>query len=146
MLSEKGFSLIEVLISLFILSTSVLAISHFFHQANEISTGNNNKLVATHLARMTLEKVKYDYSSFEITKTANHYDISICTTTQCERLFQPMINNIVYNIAIEVKSQTAGEEEINLFPIKVTVLYQAKQQTKSTTVEGYVTDAKKTVE
>jgi prepilin-type N-terminal cleavage/methylation domain-containing protein len=141
MLSEKGFSLIEVLISLTILSVSVIGISNFYNQANQISAGNNNKLVATNLARMTLERIQHDYSPFEITPAPGTYNTSTCKTPSCQNLYETTINNIVYDIEIEVKEQSGDESAIKLFPIKVTIHHEMNEKQKSTAVEGYVKDA-----
>ncbi|MDR7073145.1 type IV pilus modification PilV family protein [Fictibacillus barbaricus] len=142
MLSEKGFSLIEVLISLSILSVSVIAISYFFTQANEVSAGNNNKLVATNLARMTLARVQHDYTSFGITKAEKTYTKLNCSTTGCASLYTATINNNNYDIEIKVLPQSTEEAEIKLFPVTIKVNYKTKQGVKGTIVEGYVTDAK----
>lgn len=142
MLSEKGFSLIEVLISLTILSVSVIGISQFFNQANQISSGNNNKLVAANLARMTLERIQNDYASYEVTASPKTYEKSLCTSSSCRDLYETMINNTVYETKITVKAQAGEEASIKLFPVKVTIQYTSNQKVLSTAVEGYVKDAK----
>ncbi|RZT21579.1 prepilin-type N-terminal cleavage/methylation domain-containing protein [Fictibacillus sp. BK138] len=138
MLSDKGFSLIEVLISLTILSVSVIGISQFFTQANQISSSNNNKLVATNLARMTLERIHHDYTTYGITPFTHTYDKSNCSTADCEQLFQTMINNVTYDIEIEATEQSDQELTIKLLPIKVTISYGPEDKRKHTSVEGYV--------
>ncbi|MDM5315092.1 prepilin-type N-terminal cleavage/methylation domain-containing protein [Fictibacillus sp. b24] len=142
MLSEKGFSLIEVLISLTILSVSVIGISQFFNQANQISAGNNNKLVATNLARMTLERLQNDYASYEIKASPNTYDKNQCTKSSCRDLYETMINNNKYETKITVTSQQGEETSINLFPVKVTIYYKSNQKDQVTSVEGYVKNVK----
>ncbi len=142
MLSEKGFSLIEVLISLTILSVSVIGISQFFSQANQISAGNNNKLVATNLARMTLERLQNDYAAYEMKAIPKTYEKSQCTTSTCRDLYETMINNNVYETKIIVKSQKGEESSIKLFPVKVTIQYTSNQKVQSTSVEGYVKNVK----
>jgi prepilin-type N-terminal cleavage/methylation domain-containing protein len=141
MLSEKGFSLIEVLLSLTILSVSVIGISQFYNQANQISSGNNNKLVATNLARMTLERVQHDYSSFDITSTVGTYNKTVCQTTECQNLYEVTINNIPYNVEIGVQRQSANEVLVKLFPVKVTIKYEVNNKVRTTAVEGYVKNA-----
>jgi prepilin-type N-terminal cleavage/methylation domain-containing protein len=139
MLTEKGFSLIEILISLMILSVSVIGISQFFHQANQISVGNNNKLVATNLARMTLERLQNDYESYEIKVRPAVYDKSKCTSSDCSDIYEILINNTKYETKITVKPQVGKETAIQLFPVKVTIYFS---DNKSTSVEGYVKDVK----
>lgn len=144
MLSEKGFSLIEVLISLTILSVSVIGISQFFHQANQISAGNNTKLVATNLARMTLERAQINHDPYEIKlisgmseKTLNK---ATCTTTSCQGLYEMEINNKPYKISIKIK-QLPADKEIGLYSAKVLVNYG---KPNPTSVEGYLKDAART--
>ncbi|MGA4718551.1 type IV pilus modification PilV family protein [Fictibacillus nanhaiensis] len=142
MLSEKGFSLIEVLISLIILSVSVIGISQFFNQANQISTGNNNKLVATNLARMTLERLQNDYGAYEMKAVPKTYEKSACTSPSCRDMYETLINNNTYETKITVKPQKGKESSINLFPVKVTIQYMSNQKVQSTSVEGYVKNVK----
>ncbi|MFG6495436.1 prepilin-type N-terminal cleavage/methylation domain-containing protein [Fictibacillus sp. UD] len=142
MLSEKGFSLIEVLISLTILSVSVIGISQFFNQANQISAGNNNKLVATNLARMTLERLQNDYAAYEIKASPQTYDKNQCTSSNCRDLYETMINNNKYETIITVISQQDEETSIKLFPVKVTIHYKSNQKDQVTFVEGYVKNVK----
>ena len=54
--NEKGFTLVEILVSLTLLTTIVLTASYFFTQSNTISSYNNQKLVAVNLARSTLKE------------------------------------------------------------------------------------------
>jgi prepilin-type N-terminal cleavage/methylation domain-containing protein len=142
MFSEKGFSLIEVLISLTILSVSVIGISQFFNQANQISAGNNNKLVATNLARMTLERLQNDFGSYEVSSSPKTYDKSQCTTSNCRDLYETLINNTMYETKITVNPQEGEEASIKLFPVKVTIQYTSNQKVQHTSVEGYVKDVK----
>jgi prepilin-type N-terminal cleavage/methylation domain-containing protein len=139
MLSEKGFSLIEVLASLSILSISVIAISHFFLQSEEISAGNNRKLVAANLARMTLDRVQQNYTSYGI-KVPNGEDtfsLSHChdlPSDDCENLYSTIINNTKYEINLFIKESTEKEVDMSILPVTVTISYLDKQ----TSVEGYV--------
>jgi prepilin-type N-terminal cleavage/methylation domain-containing protein len=139
MLSEKGFSLIEVLVSLSILSVSVIAISNFFLQSGEISAGNNRKLVATNLARMTLDRVQQNYASYGIKVPTGEdtFSLSLChdlPSDECENLYSTIINNTKYEITLSIKESTEKEVDMNLLPVTVTISYLDKQ----TSVEGYV--------
>jgi prepilin-type N-terminal cleavage/methylation domain-containing protein len=139
MLSEKGFSLIEVLVSLSILSVTVIAISNFFVQSNEISAGNNRKLVATNLARMTLDRVQQNYTNYGIKiptaedtfNTSNCHDLAY---DACQNLYSTKINNTEYEITLHIRESKEKEVRMNLLPISVTVSYLDK----NTSVEGYL--------
>lgn len=139
MLSEKGFSLIEVLVSLSILSVSVIAISNFFVQSNEISEGNNRKLVAANLARMTLDRVQQNYTSYGIKvptaeDTFNTSDCHDLAYDACKNLYSTKINNTEYEITIHIRKSTENEVKMKLLPISVIISYLDKD----TSVEGYV--------
>lgn len=137
--SEKGFSLIEVLVSLSILSISVITISNFFIQANEISAGNNRKLVAANLARMALDRVQQNPESYGIKvpneegvfNTSNCHDLA---SDECKKLYSTKINETKYEISLYINENSDKEKEMNLLPITVTISYQDKE----TSVEGYV--------
>ncbi|MFC0187363.1 prepilin-type N-terminal cleavage/methylation domain-containing protein [Fictibacillus aquaticus] len=147
MLSEKGFSLIEVLISLTILSISVLAVSSFFQQANDVSHSNNNKLVATNLARMTLDRVQQNYKSYGLTlPVTNEKKLNKAScpgngipASQCNQLYQALINGNTYSIEVKVKPKSDKEDkDLKLTPATITVTYMQKNRTSSTDVEGYI--------
>lgn len=144
MLSEKGFSLIEVLVSMTILSISVIGITQFFHQANHISAGNNTKLVATNLARMTLERTQINHEPYGINLVSGMSEKSLtkstCSTTTCQSLYEMEINNKPYKITIRVK-QLPADKEIGLYSAKVLVDYG---KSNPTSVEGYLKDAART--
>lgn len=137
--SEKGFSLIEVLVSLSILSISVITISNFFIQANEISAGNNRKLVAANLARMTLDRVQQNPESYGIKvpdeegvfNTSNCHNLA---TIECKKLYSTKINETEYEMSLYIKEGSDKEDKMNLIPITVTISYQDKE----TSVEGYL--------
>ncbi|MBH0164035.1 prepilin-type N-terminal cleavage/methylation domain-containing protein [Fictibacillus sp. 7GRE50] len=142
MFSEKGFSLVEVLVSLTILSVSVIAFSNLFIQADEISSGNNQKLVATNLARMTLDRIQQkpiDYGIKvpikDVYSNEKCYDL---TADACNNLYTTIINNVKYSINVTTSPGDAKEVSANLFPVIVTVSYQLKEKSKDTSVEGYV--------
>jgi prepilin-type N-terminal cleavage/methylation domain-containing protein len=138
--SDKGFSLIEVLVSLSILSISVIFISNFFIQANEISAGNNRKLVAANLARMTLDRVQQNPESYgikvpkekDVFSTSNCHDLP---SDECKKLYSTKINETKYEISLYINEDSDKEEEMNLLPVTVTISYLNKE----TSVEGYVT-------
>jgi prepilin-type N-terminal cleavage/methylation domain-containing protein len=143
MFSEKGFSLIEVLVSLSILSVSVIAFSNLFIQADGISSNNNQKLVATNLARMTLDRIQQkplDYG-IKVPIQETVYSNEQChalTVEECSNFYTTIINNTKYSINVNTKLGNSKEVNAKLFPITVTVSYRVNERTKGSSVEGYV--------
>ncbi|MFC7373013.1 prepilin-type N-terminal cleavage/methylation domain-containing protein [Fictibacillus iocasae] len=133
MLSEKGFSLLEVLLSLTILSIAFLAVSGFFQQSQQVSTDNNNKLVAVNLARMTLDRLQQSPTSYGVQPPfKNNYNRTTCgSDTTCQGAFAEKINSKDYEITI---SAAAADTTLKLLPVTVTV----KQEDIVTSVEGFV--------
>ena len=56
--NNQGFTLMEVLASITLLSIIVLTFLQLFAFTNKVAVENNNKLVAVHLAKAMLERVK----------------------------------------------------------------------------------------
>ncbi|WP_377888292.1 prepilin-type N-terminal cleavage/methylation domain-containing protein [Alkalihalobacillus sp. R86527] len=141
--SENGFTLIEVLVSLTLLTSIVLVASSFFTQSNTISSYNNQKLVAVNLARATLERIQLAPESY-ITDGLNGgpYTYQNCKNspkTDCEN-YQIKINNHEYRIDVTV-SQDLNEQEIELVDVRVDVTLPNKKPTIETSVEGFVKHA-----
>lgn len=90
-LDEEGFSLIEVLAAITILSIVSLAMTAFFIQAMSYAKGNQNKTVAVNLARNALFFV--EKQSFDVFKKYFEKDgYSIIDPSSCE---YDEANNIV---------------------------------------------------
>lgn len=143
MFSEKGFSLIEVLVSLSILSVSVIAFSNLFIQADGISSNNNQKLVATNLARMTLDRIQQKPLGYGIKVPTQEtvYSSEHChdlSAEECDIFYTTIINNVKYSINATTSVGNSKEVRANLFPVTVTISYRIKDKLKETSVEGYV--------
>lgn len=135
--TEKGFTLVEVLASIVIISILFLGIVQLLNFTNKTAVSNNAKLVSTHLAKATIERIKIKPDEFfptdEIkTKT---YDKSNCIPAHCEELFTFLVNDEVYDVYVKT-SQNTEEYKLNLINVVVTIEQQNKNLTS--TVEGYV--------
>lgn len=168
---ESGFSLLEVLAAITILSIVSLAMTAFFIQAMSYAKGNQNKTVAVNLARYGLffmEKV--NYQMFKNYFAAN----STLSPEGCEKLnivtcgsdgakaelfnktanmweaLTPTVNGREYRISIEYHREflkNNGKEDLSgyLLPITVRAWDASKSSTNarsSAEVEGYITDEK----
>ncbi|MDG0814588.1 type II secretion system GspH family protein [Cohnella rhizosphaerae] len=106
--AEEGFSLIEVLAAITILSIVSLAMTAFFIQAMSYAKGNQNKTVAVNLARNALFFV--EKQSFDVFK--NYFEksgSSIVDPSSCE---YDEANNIV----ISCKDASATADLFNDVP------------------------------
>lgn len=115
---EKGFTLIEVLASLVIISFILLLFSSVFIQNNKVSIQNTEKLVVVHLADAYLERLRIERERLENVTSSDF-----------------IMNENVYKVQLRV-SQTAEEERMNLQSVVVTVM--TADGMTSATVEGYV--------
>ncbi|KZN96865.1 hypothetical protein AZI98_04600 [Aeribacillus pallidus] len=142
-----GFTLVEILISLVILSIIILAFLNLFVFTNKTTVVNNDQLVAIHLAKSTMERIKMNPFSYIDEPDHNRFDqqrnytADDCTnrsdSEQCRLLFSPLINNKTYEVQVTV-SQTADEKKIRLLNVLVEVNLKNSKTPISSKVEGYV--------
>lgn len=136
---EKGFTLVEVLASILIISIILLGAAQLMMLTNKTATSNNSKLVTTHLAKASIERIKIDpeaYFSFEtIEAVEREYTKDNCHPNACADLYEFLVNDEIYDVTLRV-SQNLEEKELNL----VNIFVKVKQSNKDiqTTVEGYV--------
>ena len=72
--NENGFTLVELLASIIILSIIIIGIFQMFIFSSKTATSNQTKLVTTHLAKATIERIKVDaesYFSFDQVEVGN---------------------------------------------------------------------------
>lgn len=147
MQNEKGFSLVEVVASLVIISIVLLSLLPFFINAKTISQSNMERLVVINLADATMERLKIDpYSYIEKPKDNPRYlfkkfgnqSYKSCADLIDQESCSPyeiVLNGNEYNIEIQA-SQSADEAELKLIGIIATVT-NADGKIKYP-VEGYV--------
>lgn len=138
--NEKGFTLVEILVSLTLLTTIVLTASYFFTQSNTISSYNNQKLVAVNLARSTLERIQLEPTSYITNGIAGSpYSYQSCLTSgesSCQN-YRVFINNHEYTIDVAL-SQDNNEKDLKLVDIQVDVSLTSSDKSIKSTVEGYI--------
>lgn len=138
---ERGFTLVELLASVVILSIIIIGIFQLFVFTSKTATSNQTKLVTTHLAKATIERVKVDAETFfpmdhipdeSIDKNnCHHYEHVDC------HLYEIKINDLDYDVVLDV-SQSEEEEALHLINVIVTVTQE--ESNLSSKVEGYVVD------
>lgn len=138
--SEKGFTLVEVLASVVIIS---LILSSFFGLlvfTNKTAVSNNSKLVSINLAKASMERMKIQPESyFHFTDVKEKtYTIKDCLTEECEALYELPVNDQKYDVEVKVSQ---SEEEKNLQLINVVVTVELAERNIQSTVEGYISHA-----
>ena len=113
MKENKGLTLVEVLVSITILSLIVLPMFSFFSGAYKYKTNNQNNSLATHVARNVLQYMeKQDFNRIKslIPESANTFTLTIdhcsefTSSHTCKDVFQPTINNVTYDdVEVELK-------------------------------------------
>jgi prepilin-type N-terminal cleavage/methylation domain-containing protein len=151
-IKNKGFTLIEVLASIVLLSILILTFSNSFVFSNRTAVSNNDNLAAVNLAKATLEKIKNDpYMYINDPKTGNidyennpiTFNINNCPINNrpCQNLFSVTINNKTYNISITASQNAAkGDKNLNLINVLVQVNSVNSTPIISSKIEGYISN------
>lgn len=142
--NEKGFTLVELLASIIILSIIIIGIFQMFVFTSKTATSNQTKLVTTHLAKATIERIKVDAESFfpldivnvNEEKEINSANCSSLSNVDCD-LYEIKVNDLTYQVEIYVSQ---NEEEVDLNLINVVVTVTEDEKNLSSKVEGYVVD------
>lgn len=145
---ENGFTLLEVVLSITLLTIITVSMFGFFQQAYLFNQLNQSKTVAVslgHNALVYLEKQDTLYSAL-----LEHEDIRISPTLfeldemNCKKyglnpsVFLPIVNNVVYHMTAEIQLHQDPKLQDYLLPVRLTVHWQVKEATYETTVEGYI--------
>lgn len=150
--NKKGFTLIEVLLSITILGVVTIGMLSLFTQAYSYTKMNENRTVAINVARNALiymERQDFDLIKNFVSATSITYQ-EFCTTldTQnrlaCEAVLKPTINNVVYdNIKISLykynkENLTESERnQLNGYLIGITVTVDVNP---AIVIEGVIVD------
>jgi prepilin-type N-terminal cleavage/methylation domain-containing protein len=148
-INNKGFTLVEVLVSVVILSIILLTFTNFFIMSNKSAVSSNEKLVAVHLAKATLERIKikpYDYIKDPNTTGVDYearpikYSQNNCpNTSPCLDPFSVEVNQKTYNISVTASQKaTSNDKNLKLINIVVNVELASSSPKISTKIEGYV--------
>ncbi len=139
---EKAYTLVELLASIVILSIIIIGIFQLFIFSGNTAKSNETKLVTTHLAKATIERVKIDYENFipleELERLQESYTINRYNCAQfknCE-MFTIKVNDLLYEVEITFSQRESHEKELNLFDVLVEVTQPDKNI--SSKLEGYV--------
>lgn len=135
--NKQGFTLVEVIVSITILSIIILTFSSIFLFTNNTANRNNEKLVAVHLAKATLESVKGNPSYyFVLTETGITPGEGFQFENDSIKITQ-IINNQNYEVKIK-PSRDNGQKELSLVHVLVETKLLGSKTPITSKVEGYV--------
>lgn len=135
--NKQGFTLVEVIVSITILSIIILTFSSIFLFTNNTANRNNEKLVAVHLAKATLESVKGNPSYyFVLTETGITPGEGFQFENNSIKITQ-VINNQNYEVKIK-PSRDNGQKELGLVHVLVETKLLGSKTPITSKVEGYV--------
>lgn len=168
---EEGFTLIEVMASIIILSIVSLVLLSYFSDSLSYAKTNENKTVMVNLARNAL--VYTEKQNFDTWKTYFQSNSSV-DSKKCESVttcslyaslvdqpqvlaavLNPVVNGVQYRVAIQYQKNllqnsatgatgvVKAQESTYLLPIQISVHGpEEKVGQAGTIVEGYITDEK----
>ncbi|AQU79050.1 hypothetical protein AJGP001_07150 [Planococcus faecalis] len=129
--NDRGFTLVEVLASLVILSIVLTSFTVVFANTNRLAVSNNEKLVVINLADAYLERVKANPSEFI---TPFPPTIQNASKGKVQSSFE--MNSKKYKVTIKISQTTDEFNKLSLLNVVVTVNSETSKHKSS--VEGYV--------
>ena len=142
---ERGFTLVEVLLSVTILGIIFLSIIALFNNTYDYSKRNQSKTVGINVARNVLnyienqdfETTKETYFNYSPSMTEVHITKESCRNSpfnveSCENMFQTVVNNVSYEATVTLTKHQKPELQNYLIPIKVNIHWNNRE----TSVEG----------
>lgn len=157
---EKGMSLVEVVVSITILSIILLSFASLFQQSSKTTENNKEKLVAINLARGVKEQVEINPSDFiffpeeeEINSNGLPYPVSYFQNeclllNECKDSFKTLeprtLNNEEYEIEVFTElpdpSNSSDNEELQMRLVTVYIIVTKKDSNIIAEAETYVYD------
>jgi len=135
--NKQGFTLVEVIVSITILSIIILTFSSIFLFTNNTANRNNEKLVAVHLAKATLESVKGNPSYyFVLTESGITPGEGFQFENDSIKITQ-IINDQNYEVKIKLTLDN-GQKELSLVHVLVEAKLLDSKTPITSKVEGYV--------
>lgn len=146
---QKGFTLVEVIAALVIISIILLSFFPLLITSKKTSVMNVDKLVMIQLAEASLERLKldrYGYIEVPLNNPAylfknnrpgkSNYTYTTCKTDECRNNYRIVLNDRTYELGVTA-SQNQIESASKL--INITLTIHDEERKKKYSIEGYVT-------
>ena len=143
--SERGFTLVEVLLSVTILGIIFLSALALFNNTYDYTKRNQSKTVGINVARNVLNYIeKQDFQTIK----KSYFDSSPSTTEvritkdsckntpfsaeSCENMLQTVVNNVTYEATVTLTKHHDQDLQNYLIPVNVKIHWNGRE----TSVEG----------
>lgn len=128
--NDKGFTLVEVVASIVLLTIIILSFAQLIIQSNKVAAVNNEKLVTVNLADAMLAKARATKGVVENTITGSTFTLDRTNTNPQKATFT--MNSKEYLVIFEAsqrpdKPSEFTESELNLVNVVVTVCPRNKE-------------------
>jgi prepilin-type N-terminal cleavage/methylation domain-containing protein len=143
---QKGVTLLELLISLSILSIVLLTFMNFFYQASKFNLSNQNETVALNIARNALKHVGNqnfielrhyfkDSLNGEPDAANIHYYLRLCndqysletTMDKCDPI---VVNSSAYNVSVYAEEAIDTASQKYYIPVRIEVTWGSNGEAK----------------
>ena len=139
---DRGFTLLEVLLAIAILSIMFTAVMGFFSQSFTYTKQNESKTVGINFARNVLNYIEHqDFEKMKALKVGNLHGGNCSSVSDgdgflvnCNKILNSKINNVEYDAKVLINPE--GKTELTNFLIPITV--EVKWNDKTVEVEGVV--------
>ncbi len=142
---ERGFTLVEVLLSVTILGIIFLSIVALFNNTYDYSKRNESKTVGINVARNVLNYIEnQDFNTIkntyfptnggteEIKITRSSCDKSPLPADSCENMLKTVVNNVTFEATITLTKHPEANLQNYLIPVEVKINWNDRE----TSVEG----------
>lgn len=135
--NQSGFSLIEVVASVVILSIILISFFQLIIQSNTVVQHNSDRFVLINLADAELERLQV--LQFTTIEQFDQYISSRTSQTIADKEFSVQIKKeAAKRITSQSDINVANEATLNLYNVTVTVSETIGNKTSSSVAEGYV--------
>lgn len=120
--SEKGFTLIEILASISLITIIIIAVSTAFINYANFTKILENKLTSVHVAEELVTVIKNSDELAELLNTTTEYNTGCATPKQVplDKLPYVLANYSQYNPTIWI-CQSPDEEQLDLYRVKINI-------------------------
>ena len=120
--SEKGFTLIEILASISLITIIIIAVSTAFINYANFTKILENKLTSVHVAEELVTVIKNNDELAELLNTTTEYNTGCATPKQVplDKLPYVLANYSQYNPTIWI-CQSPDEEQLDLYRVKINI-------------------------